>query len=122
MSFYASYLSFYTRTYGVRKLPLIDNRMQREDILIPFFVAALYFAGTFVTVGVIQDPLTAFRSAMVAVIISMLVLLVLRRYELNRLVGIQIALGFSLLIFGLIWWAVRTVLESLDLWPFIDNS
>ena len=96
--------------------------MQREDILIPFFVAALYFAGTFVTVGVIQAPLTAFRAAMVVVIVSMLVLLVLRWYELNRLVGIQIALGFSLLIFGLIWWAVRTVLESLDLWPFTDNS
>jgi len=96
--------------------------MQREDILVPLLIAALYFAGAFVTASVVLEGLMALRVALVVAFISVLVLIGLYMLpESNRLIGIQIGLGFGLLVFGLIWWVVRTILEILGVWPFTDR-
>ena len=99
--------------------------MRREDVLVPLFIAALYFTGAFVSLSVVLERTSAFRIALVVMIVSMLILAGLReglkQSVSDRLVGLQLALGFSLLVFGLIWWTVRTVLEILELWPFTDK-
>jgi hypothetical protein len=98
--------------------------MQLEDVLIPLFIAALYFAAAFITASVILESLTSFRIALIVLIIAMLIYLGLRllgQHTSDFLIGIQMALGFSLLTFGLIWWVIRTILELWDLWPFTSR-